>query len=259
LFETHKEPSSPYINRFLSADTIVPGYANPQNLNRYSYVTNNPLRYTDPTGHMLDDGCRSEGCNLTSLQKSIDAQKQKKHEEEAARRKCAKGNKNYCSNEKDVAEAGKFVASVLIEPADWAMTIGDCVSGNCSLLALGFMALPGVPGRLGKYADDALGILPYNQLRTQIKGTALEAHHIIEKRFANTLGTVPNNMLSVAMSPKAHQQFTNAWREAIGYSNSNSAITTLSATKEQIWTAAQNIYNDFPDMLDAARRTIFGE
>ena len=29
----------------------MPGYTNPQNLNRYSYVTNNPLRYTDPTGH----------------------------------------------------------------------------------------------------------------------------------------------------------------------------------------------------------------
>ena len=29
----------------------MPGYANPQNLNRFSYVTNNPLRYTDPTGH----------------------------------------------------------------------------------------------------------------------------------------------------------------------------------------------------------------
>jgi RHS repeat-associated protein len=42
---------SPYINQFLSADTIGPGYANPQNLNRYSYVTNNPLRYIDPTGH----------------------------------------------------------------------------------------------------------------------------------------------------------------------------------------------------------------
>jgi hypothetical protein len=27
------------------------GPANPQNLNRYSYVTNNPLRYVDPTGH----------------------------------------------------------------------------------------------------------------------------------------------------------------------------------------------------------------
>jgi hypothetical protein len=43
--------NSPYINRFLSADTIVPSYANPQSLNRYSYVLNNPLRYTDPTGH----------------------------------------------------------------------------------------------------------------------------------------------------------------------------------------------------------------
>jgi len=42
--------SSPYINHFLSADTVVPGYANPQSLNRYSYTLNNPLRYTDPSG-----------------------------------------------------------------------------------------------------------------------------------------------------------------------------------------------------------------
>jgi len=44
---------SPKIGRFLSADTIIPGYANPQNLNRFSYVRNNPVRYTDPTGHMI--------------------------------------------------------------------------------------------------------------------------------------------------------------------------------------------------------------
>jgi hypothetical protein len=31
----------------------VPGYANPQNLNRFSYVLNNPLRYSDPTGHRV--------------------------------------------------------------------------------------------------------------------------------------------------------------------------------------------------------------
>ena len=42
---------SPKLGRFLSADSIVPGYANPQNLNRFSYVTNNPLRYIDPSGH----------------------------------------------------------------------------------------------------------------------------------------------------------------------------------------------------------------
>jgi RHS repeat-associated protein len=48
---------SSYLNRWLSPDTIVPDLANPQSLNRFSYVLNNPLRYTDPTGHReCDDG-----------------------------------------------------------------------------------------------------------------------------------------------------------------------------------------------------------
>jgi len=35
----------------VSADTIVPGPSNPQTLNRYSYVQNNPTGRIDPTGH----------------------------------------------------------------------------------------------------------------------------------------------------------------------------------------------------------------
>jgi len=44
----------PTIGRFISADTIVPDFKNPQALNRYSYVLNNPLKFTDPTGHFWD-------------------------------------------------------------------------------------------------------------------------------------------------------------------------------------------------------------
>ena len=40
----------PYLNRFLSADTIVPNPTNPQSLNRYSYVLNSPVNFTDPSG-----------------------------------------------------------------------------------------------------------------------------------------------------------------------------------------------------------------
>ncbi len=41
----------PLIGRFISADMVVPGADNPQALNRYSYVFNNPLKYKDPSGH----------------------------------------------------------------------------------------------------------------------------------------------------------------------------------------------------------------
>ena len=40
-----------YLNRWIQPDTIVPDPGNPQSLNRYSYVLNNPLRYTDSGGH----------------------------------------------------------------------------------------------------------------------------------------------------------------------------------------------------------------
>jgi RHS repeat-associated protein len=41
----------PHIRRFTQPDDIIQDPYNPQDLNRYSYVRNNPLRYTDPSGH----------------------------------------------------------------------------------------------------------------------------------------------------------------------------------------------------------------
>ena len=41
----------PTLGRFLQADPIVQAPTNSQSLNRYSYVFNNPLSYTDPSGY----------------------------------------------------------------------------------------------------------------------------------------------------------------------------------------------------------------
>ncbi|NOK71559.1 MAG: hypothetical protein GFH25_541324n2 [Chloroflexi bacterium AL-N10] len=47
----HARYYDPRLGRFLSPDSIVPNPQDPQDLNRYTYAKNNPLRYTDPTGH----------------------------------------------------------------------------------------------------------------------------------------------------------------------------------------------------------------
>ncbi len=41
----------PQLGRFIQADTIIPSADTSQSLNRYSYVKNNPLKFTDPSGH----------------------------------------------------------------------------------------------------------------------------------------------------------------------------------------------------------------
>jgi RHS repeat-associated protein len=48
----------PTVRRFVSPDTVVPDPANPQHFDRYSYVTNNPINYSDPSGH---DPCAGGG------------------------------------------------------------------------------------------------------------------------------------------------------------------------------------------------------
>ncbi len=44
----------PTLGRFLQADPFIQGPKNSQSLNRYSYVLNNPLSYTDPSGYFAN-------------------------------------------------------------------------------------------------------------------------------------------------------------------------------------------------------------
>ncbi len=51
LYNYNARLYDPELGRFISADSMVPEPGNLQAFNRYSYCVNNPLVYTDPSGH----------------------------------------------------------------------------------------------------------------------------------------------------------------------------------------------------------------
>jgi RHS repeat-associated protein len=81
LLYYHARYYDPGLGRFVSADSIVPGAdalaigpggagggpANPQSLNRYSYVNNNPINHTDPSGHCIECAIVLGGAALVYL------------------------------------------------------------------------------------------------------------------------------------------------------------------------------------------------
>ncbi len=145
------------LGRFVQPDTIVPEPGNPQALNRYSYVNNRPTVLIDPTGHVAHPNCQGAGAAIADC--GVDGWYG--YEDYAVRkhlREIGQREGNW------VVRALLDVVTVLFEPADYAATIGACLSGDCSVLALGAMLLPGVPGVVGRNAGEAADIV--NRLDT---------------------------------------------------------------------------------------------
>lgn len=136
----------PLLSRWASPDSIIPQNQGTQAWDKYAYVNNSPVNYTDPTGHWVDDGCSTEGCSAKEGQEYYDYVYNVVY-----------GNVDKKANAEKVETVGRAfletAASVLWEPADWALTARDCLGGNCSPLAL-LGLLPIIPG---SKIDDIVG------------------------------------------------------------------------------------------------------
>ncbi len=95
----------PTTGRFLSADIFIQVPTNSQSYNRYSYVMNNPLRYTDSSGYEMDQigpdhyEVTSSGCDQSCQDtREMDNELENMRNDEAEMLEGADNNHNYGSN-----------------------------------------------------------------------------------------------------------------------------------------------------------------
>ena len=95
--------------------------------------------------------------------------------------------------------------------------------------------------------SDGKVMLPYKKMKRLTKGTDLEAHHLIEKRFADVLGIKEGDIISVALDKNSHQKITNRMRDKIPYEMKGAdqgRFSTTKANKEDVWRATKETYTE---------------
>ncbi len=97
-------------------------------------------------------------------------------------------------------------------------------------------------------------------LRSKFEGIGVEIHHLVEKRFAGNvnvakwIGSKTDDFKSIVLTAKEHDQFTQAWKLAIGYDTKAAGWTgyrTSTVPLDVVKKVAKIIYKDYPEILTA--------
>jgi len=246
----------PALGRFIQPDTIIPQNQGVQAFDRYAYVNNNPVKYNDPSGHCFLV-CAAIGAVVGAVVGAATVAL-------PLMIKNVQAGQPLTANI-DPAEVGKAALIGAGAGAVIGGTLGVGLAaagiiggGGSTAVTTAAVTGGGAATTAATTVLNATGGDPTDEIST-VTQTGLQMHHLIEQRFAPALGQTAaqaRQWLSVAVTPEEHQIFTNNWRSAIGYINSNNPINTATATANNIWAAAQRIYADYPAMLDAARKTL---
>ena len=97
---------NPEIGRFISADSVAGEITNTQTLNRYVYVTNNPMKYVDPTGNFEEEPTDKTAVDLS--EQNAKAQNQAFLD--------SIGDVKF-EQEPSVSDLGAW--GLVVQPADW--------------------------------------------------------------------------------------------------------------------------------------------
>ena len=135
----------PVVGRFLQPDSVVPQPGNPQSPNRYAYTLNNPVRYTDPTGHWVFEQTPEDPFYIPYYQSPTGSSMRVESDP------CLGACTGPAPIDPLSQAIGEAAVGMLWEPADWAITIAHWASGDFHPLDLVGL-LPLVPASVTRVA-----------------------------------------------------------------------------------------------------------
>lgn len=250
----------PAIGRFIQADSVVPNPASAVGFDRYAYTLNNPVKYTDPSGHAsIIEGCKFLGqCTDTGTGGnsgtggSVGSQSNNKKPI-----KKPKNNNEGISVVKD-DNSNSSVVKILdavgmsVDVASFGISFaGDVImAGGYVLGDLAIPELPILDGYIGTQLVDVAyeAVLnPWENLLGGISFALTATGEFIDG--SNTVEWNPDQgvLLSIDLGPDTTHDFIN---QALGAtpidSIGRSAITDTALNLEALYYDYQRIHDDSP-------------
>jgi RHS repeat-associated protein len=191
----------PELGRFIQPDDTISDYGNPQSYNRYSYCVNDPLRYTDPTGH--DD---QDNYTASSGRQELQADDPDAMRVVQSGRQLAGGEVALAKTVISMTPAGTAISAGEVYTGKDGYSSGQLTTGQ-RVTAGVMVGVPGVLKVAGKFAkageaavaaDDAAktvwgastasqGFKTFDELKKVIgsAGEGNQWHHIVEQNQFN--------------------------------------------------------------------------
>ena len=234
----------PYLNRFLSPDTIIPDPESLKSYDRYAYAYNNPLKFSDPSGHYgctpgFDGGdCGGTGQETFSAVEAENerlAALQAYNQQRQAYLECGNGKCPGWNSHAEVltwttaglvlAGGVSAVVSSIFTPATVqstsTITTAACADGDCG-------------NEVNSVASTAKSVWsqsPFargNIIEQRLGGNLVRNNSIID--FWDDLSGIARSIKSIDLNATTYQNVNNLTNKITGYAN-----TLANWSGNQLW------------------------